>query len=302
MELKNTDMPERGWWNYLPNKSHKWIRLVRIDRPIGTWLLLLPCLWTLPLSKLDFYSVTKLMLIFTLGAFLMRSSGCIINDLWDREIDKNISRTKYRPIASGEISPISALYLLIFLLILAFLCLINLNKNTWVIACFSIPLIIFYPLAKRITKWPQVVLGFAFSWGVPTAWAATGENFSFGILSIYFATIFWVIGYDTIYGCQDKLEDKVYGIYNSSISAEKYLKQFIISCYLCSIILFILGGLSLNVHYGWYLGVFFMTMNFLFQIRRLDDLNKKLLLKLFQSNKIAGIFLTIGSISKYLYF
>ena len=113
LKSKNSDMPLNGWWDHFPKYTHKWIRLARFDRPIGTWLLLLPCLWTLPLSNLNFYELLTLYFIFFIGAFLMRSAGCIINDLWDKDIDKNISRTMLRPIASGEISNSGAIYFLI---------------------------------------------------------------------------------------------------------------------------------------------------------------------------------------------
>ena len=302
MKSKNSDMPENGWWDYLPQKTHKWIRLARFDRPIGSWLLLLPCLWTLPLSNLIFSKVIILFFLFFIGAFLMRSAGCIINDLWDKNIDKNISRTKDRPLASGEISTFNAFLFLGILLSLALLCLLNLNKQTWVIAFASIPLIVIYPLAKRFTKWPQVVLGFAFSWGVPTAWVSTGESLNLGIIFIYIGTIFWVIGYDTIYGCQDRIEDKFFGIRNSSISAEDYLLNFIKLTYLLSILFFLIGGFFLKLHLGWFFGVTLMFIHLYFQSTKINKINRDLSLKVFHSNKIAGLFLVLGSFSKFLDF
>ena len=199
MKIK-TDMPENGWWDKLPKTTHKWIRLGRFDRPIGSWLLLLPCLWTIPIFLNSITKLFEMYLIFIIGAFSMRAAGCIINDLWDRDIDRKISRTRLRPIASGEISPKEAFGFLIILLTISLLCLLNLNKFTWLIALSSLPLIILYPLAKRITKWPQFVLGITFSWGVPTAWAATNTEFNVGIFFLYLGTVSWIIGYDTIYG------------------------------------------------------------------------------------------------------
>ncbi len=302
MKSKNSDMPKNGWWDYLPIQSHKWIRLARFDRPIGSWLLLLPCLWTLPLSNLNITKVISLLFLFTMGAFLMRSSGCIINDLWDKNIDKNISRTKDRPLASGQISTFKAFLFLGILLSLALLCLLNLNKQTWIIAFLSMPLIVIYPLAKRFTRWPQIVLGFAFSWGVPTAWVSTGESLNLGIIFIYIGTVFWVIGYDTIYGCQDRSEDKIFGIKNSSISAENYLSNFIKLNYLTSILCFLFGGFFLQLHLGWFIGVFIMFIHLYFQTTEIKKLNRDLSLKIFNSNKIAGLFLVIGSFSKFLNF
>ncbi len=299
MKIK-TDMPENGWWDKLPKKIHKWIRLGRFDRPIGSWLLLLPCLWTIPIFLDSITKLFEMYLIFIIGAFSMRAAGCIINDLWDRDIDRKISRTRLRPIASGEISPKEAFGFLIILLTISLLCLLNLNKFTWLIALSSLPLIILYPLAKRITKWPQFVLGITFSWGVPTAWAATNTEFNIGIFFLYLGTVFWIIGYDTIYGYQDKSEDKVYNINNTAITTEDYYVKFIMFFYIISILNFLIAGIILKIYFGWYIGLFFMFIHFTHQIKKAKTINRNEALKLFKSNKVAGLFLTLGSISKFL--
>ena len=299
MNIK-TDMPEKGWWDILPKKYHKWIRLGRFDRPIGSWLLLLPCLWTLPIFLNSITDLLEIYFIFIIGAFSMRAAGCTINDLWDKDIDKKISRTRHRPIASGEVSTKEAFGFLIMLLTISLLCLLNLNKFTWLIALSSLPLIILYPLAKRFTKWPQFVLGITFSWGVPTAWAATNTDFNTGVLFLYLGTVFWVIGYDTIYGYQDKFEDKIFNIKNTAITTENYYVNFIMFFYLISILNFLLAGIILKIYFGWYVGLFFMLIHFIYQIQRIKMINRDESLKLFNSNKIAGLFLTIGSLSKFL--
>ncbi len=299
MNIK-TDMPEKGWWDKLPKKYHKWIRLGRFDRPIGSWLLLLPCLWTLPIFLNSITELLEIYFIFIIGAFSMRAAGCTINDLWDKEIDKKISRTRHRPIASGEVSTKAAFGFLMILLTISLLCLLNLNKFTWLIALSSLPLIVLYPLAKRVTKWPQFVLGITFSWGVPTAWAATNTDFNTGILFLYFGTVFWVIGYDTIYGYQDKFEDKIFNIKNAAITTENYYVNFIMFFYLFSILNFLLAGIILKIYFGWYVGLFFMLIHFFYQIQKIKMINRYEALKLFNSNKIAGLFLTIGSLSKFL--
>ena len=302
MKLKYSDMPKNGWWDILPYSVHKWIRLARFDRPIGSWLLLLPCLWTLPLSDIKLQKILFLYFIFFIGAFALRSAGCIINDLWDRNIDKKISRTKNRPIASGEISIPNAFLFLILFLAIGLLCLVNLNKQTWLIAFLSIPLIIIYPLAKRFTKWPQFFLGLAFSWGVPTAWVASGGSWNLGIVCIYIGTIFWVIGYDTIYGCQDMSEDKIFGVKNAAITTEKYLSNFIKLTYFTSVLFFCFAGFYLNLHLGWFLGLLLMSIHLFFQTKKIKKVDREISLKIFVSNKIAGLFLVIGSMSKFLYF
>ena len=299
MNIK-TDMPEKGWWDKLPKKYHKWIRLGRFDRPIGSWLLLLPCLWTLPIFLNSITDLLEIYIIFIIGAFSMRAAGCTINDLWDKDIDKKISRTRHRPIASGEVSIKEAFIFLMTLLTISLLCLLSLNKFTWLIALSSLPLIVLYPLAKRVTKWPQFVLGITFSWGVPTAWASTNTDFNTGILFLYLGTVFWVIGYDTIYGYQDKFEDKIFNIKNTAITTENYYASFIIFFYLISILNFLLAGLILKIYIGWYVGLFFMLIHFIYQIQKVKMINRDESLKLFNSNKIAGLFLTIGSLSKFL--
>ncbi|MDC3063057.1 4-hydroxybenzoate octaprenyltransferase [Alphaproteobacteria bacterium] len=299
MNIK-TDMPNKGWWDKLPKKYHKWIRLGRFDRPIGSWLLLLPCLWTLPIFLNSITDLLEIYFIFIIGAFSMRAAGCTINDLWDKDIDKKISRTRHRPIASGEVSTKAAFGFLIILLTISLLCLLNLNKFTWLIALSSLPLIVLYPLAKRVTKWPQFVLGITFSWGVPTAWAATNTDFNTGILFLYLGTVFWVIGYDTIYGYQDKFEDKIFNVKNTAITTENYYVKFITFFYLISISNFLLAGIILKIHFGWYIGLFFMLIHFIYQIQKTKMINRYESLKLFNSNRIAGLFLTIGSLSKFL--
>ena len=299
MNIK-TDMPEKGWWDKLPKKYHKWIRLGRFDRPIGSWLLLLPCLWTLPIFLNSITDLLEIYFIFIIGAFSMRAAGCTINDLWDKDIDKKISRTRNRPIANGEVSIKEAFIFLMILLTISLLCLLKLNEFTWLIALSSFPLIVLYPLAKRVTKWPQFVLGITFSWGVPTAWAATNTDFNTGIIFLYLGTVFWVIGYDTIYGYQDKFEDKLFNIKNTAITTENYYVNFIMFFYLISILSFLLAGIILKIYFGWYVGLFFMLIHFIYQIQKIKMINRDESLKLFNSNKIAGLFLTIGSLSKFL--
>lgn len=299
MNIK-TDMPENGWWDKLPKNFHKWIRLGRFDRPIGSWLLLLPCLWTIPVFLNSFSDLLKIYFIFIIGSFSMRAAGCIINDLWDKDIDKKVSRTRFRPIASGEVSIKEAFGFLIILLTISLLCLLNLSKFAWLVAILSLPLIVLYPLAKRITKWPQFVLGITFSWGVPTAWAATNTDFNIGIIFLYLGTVFWIVGYDTIYGYQDKFEDKIFNINNTAITAENYYTGFIMFFYIISIFNFLLAGIILNTHLGWYIGLFFMLFHFIYQVKKLNKINRYEALKLFKSNKFAGLFLTLGSLSKFL--
>ncbi len=254
-KTNNSDIIENGWWDALPNNYVKWIRLGRFDRPVGFWLLLLPGWWVLPLTSLSLLECFKIMFIFLIGSIVMRAAGCTINDLWDKDIDKKITRTKNRPLAKGDISVNQALIFLLIMSLIGLICLYQLNTKTWFVAISAIPLVIIYPLAKRFTKWPQVVLGLTFSWAVPTAWASASENWNLGIILIYFATVFWIIGYDTIYGCQDKNEDEKLGVKNSAVSAKNFLSAFVSISYFLCFILLMAGGYFLKANYFWFLGV-----------------------------------------------
>ena len=299
-KTNNSDIVENGWWNALPNNYIKWIRLGRFDRPVGFWLLLLPGWWVLPLTSLSLLECLKIMFIFLVGSIVMRSAGCTINDLWDKDIDKKITRTKNRPLAKGDISVNQALIFLLIMLLIGLICLYQLNTKTWFVAISAIPLVIIYPLAKRFTKWPQVVLGLTFSWAVPTAWASASENWNLGIILIYFATVFWIIGYDTIYGCQDKNEDEKLGVKNSAVSAKNFLSTFVSISYILCFILLIVGGYFLQANYFWFLGVIICGLHLLFQVVKLQDLNKNHPLKIFKSNVHLGLLLTIFSLSNHI--
>lgn len=299
-KTNNSDMVENGWWDALPNNYIKWIRLGRFDRPVGFWLLLLPGWWVLPLTNLSLLECLKIMFIFLIGSIVMRAAGCTINDLWDKDIDKKITRTKNRPLAKGDISVNQALIFLLIMSLIGLICLYQLNTKTWFVAISAIPLIIIYPLAKRFTKWPQVVLGLTFSWAVPTAWASASENWNLGIILIYFATVFWIIGYDTIYGCQDKNEDEKFGVKNSAVSAKNFLSAFVSISYILCFILLILGGYFLQANYFWFLGVLICGLHLLFQVIKLQDLNKNHPLKIFKSNVHLGLLLTIFSLSNHI--
>lgn len=299
-KTNNSDMIENGWWDALPNNYIKWIRLGRFDRPVGFWLLLLPGWWVLPLTNLNLLECLKIMFIFLIGSIVMRAAGCTINDLWDKDIDKKITRTKNRPLAKGDISVNQALIFLLIMSLIGLICLYQLNTKTWFVAISAIPLIIIYPLAKRFTKWPQVVLGLTFSWAVPTAWASASENWNLGIILIYFATVFWIIGYDTIYGCQDKNEDEKFGVKNSAVSAKNFLSAFVSISYILCFILLILGGYFLQANIFWFLGVMICGLHLLFQVIKLQDLNKNHPLKIFKSNVHLGLLLTIFSLSNHI--
>ena len=296
----NSDMHDNGWWDILPKHYIKWIRLGRFDRPVGFWLLLLPGWWVLPLTNLDLINCIKLMFVFLIGSIVMRAAGCTINDMWDKDIDKKISRTKKRPLASGEISILHATYFLITMLLIGLICLYQLNIKTWFVAVSAIPLVILYPLAKRFTKWPQIILGLTFSWAVPTAWSAANEKWNLGIFIMYLATVFWIIGYDTIYGCQDKNEDEIFGIKNSAVSAKNFLTLFVGCSYSLMFIFLIISGYLLNNSNFWYICVSICGLHLISKVIKLKNIEKYNPLKIFKSNVFLGVILTLSSLGNYI--
>ena len=296
----NSDMLDSGWWDILPKHYIKWIRLGRFDRPVGFWLLLLPGWWVLPLTNLDLINCIKLMFVFLIGSIVMRAAGCTINDMWDKDIDKKISRTKTRPLASGEISILHATYFLIIMFLIGFICLYQLNFYTWFVAISAIPLVILYPLAKRFTKWPQIILGLTFSWAVPTAWSAANEEWNLGIFIMYLATVFWIIGYDTIYGCQDKNEDEIFGIKNSAVSAKNFLTLFVGCSYSLMFCLLIISGYLLNNNIFWYIGVSICGLHLAYQVIKIKNIEQNNPLQIFKSNVVLGILLTLSSLGNHV--
>ena len=296
----NSDMLDSGWWDILPKHYIKWIRLGRFDRPVGFWLLLLPGWWVLPLTNLDLINCIKLMFVFLIGSIVMRAAGCTINDMWDKDIDKKISRTKTRPLASGEISILHATYFLITMLLIGLICLYQLNVYTWFVAVSAMPLIILYPLAKRFTKWPQIILGLTFSWAVPTAWSAANEEWNLGIFIMYLATVFWIIGYDTIYGCQDKNEDEIFGIKNSAVSAKNFLTIFVGCSYSLMFCLLIISGYLLNNNIFWYIGVSICGLHLFYQVIKIKNIEQNSPLQIFKSNVVLGLLLTLSSLGNYI--
>ena len=296
----NSDMLDSGWWDILPKHYIKWIRLGRFDRPVGFWLLLLPGWWVLPLTNLDLINCIKLMFVFLIGSIVMRSAGCTINDMWDKDIDKKISRTKTRPLASGEISILHATYFLIIMFLIGLICLYQLNIYTWFVAVSAIPLVILYPLAKRFTKWPQIILGLTFSWAVPTAWSSANEEWNLGIFIMYLATVFWIIGYDTIYGCQDKNEDEIFGIKNSAVSAKNFLTLFVGCSYSLMFCLLIISGYLLNNNIFWYIGVSICGFHLSYQVIKLKNIEQNNPLQIFKSNVVLGLLLTLSSLGNHI--
>ena len=240
------------------NQLYHFIELTRLKRPIGYLLLFWPCIWGLVLGydfSNDIKNFIKLGLFFLIGAILMRSAGCIVNDIADRKFDKKVLRTKNRPIASGKISVKLGLIYASGLCLLALFVLLNFNLFTIIIALGSMPLAFAYPFMKRITYWPQFFLGITFNYGLILGWSSINNDISTIPLLFYFGAIFWTLGYDTIYGFQDIKDDEIIGVKSTSIKFKKNPKLFISLCYLVFIICLTLIGYKMMFNSIYFFGI-----------------------------------------------
>jgi len=261
-------------------------------------LLFWPCAWGLTLAY-DFSNNINLyifyLILFLLGSVLMRSAGCIINDISDKQFDKKVERTKKRPIASGKISIKLALIYVTCLCFFAFLVLINFNKLTIILALASMPLAFTYPLMKRFTYWPQLFLGITFNYGLLLGWTSINENLNFIPIILYIGAIFWTLGYDTIYGFQDIKDDEIIGVKSTSIKFKNNPNFFLIVCYLMTTLsLFLLGNIMKfnNIFYASLLIPIFHL--FFFQIRSFNNKSPLICLKIFKSNNCLGLIIFLN--------
>ena len=216
----------------------KYFKLLRLDKPTGIFLLFWPCAWGLAISNIDKSNDTlfyNYIFLFFVGSVLMRSAGCVYNDIIDRKIDAKVKRTNERPIARGEVSVLQGWFVIFFLIFFSLIILYQFNLNSIIFGLSSGILVAAYPFMKRITYWPQLFLGITFNWGVILAWLALENEFSFTPVLLYCSAIFWTLGYDTIYGMQDIKDDLKIGIKSTSIKFEKNIKIFLSICYLASI-------------------------------------------------------------------
>ena len=270
------------------------INLTRLNRPIGYLLLFWPCSWGLAYAyslnrdiELFLYYLT----LFFFGSVLMRSAGCIVNDIVDRRLDKKVKRTKNRPLAANLISVNKALLYVLGLCGLAFFILIQFNILTIALGLASMSLAFSYPFMKRITYWPQLFLGLTFNWGIIMAWTAISNNLTFDIFIVYLAAIFWTLGYDTIYGAQDIVDDEIIGVKSTSIKFKSMLKMFIFLCYTISLLVLLIF-FYLNAVSFYFLipfSAFFITL--FYQIYIFDKKKPKTCMHAFKINNFSGFYL-----------
>ena len=281
------------------NQLNLFTELTRLKKPIGYMLLFWPCAWGLTLAY-DFSSNLSnylfYLILFFLGSVLMRSAGCIVNDILDKEFDAKVFRTKNRPIASNKISIRVALFYSFVLCFFALLILLNFNLFTIILALSSMPLAFTYPLMKRYTYWPQLFLGITFNYGLILGWTAIHQQIDIAPLLFYIGAIFWTLGYDTIYGYQDIKDDEIIGLKSTSIKFKGNSKKFLFACYVLLITFFLCGGYYMKFSFTYFLLLLVPIFHlFFFQMKIFDIKNPNSCLIAFKSNNLLGfiIFLII---------
>jgi 4-hydroxybenzoate polyprenyltransferase len=282
------------------NQINNFIDLIRLKKPIGFMLLFWPCSWGLTLAY-DFSTQLNnyffYLILFFLGSVLMRSAGCIVNDILDKEFDKKVFRTKDRLIASNQISIKLGIFYVIILCFLALLVLLNFNSFTIFLALGSMPLAFTYPLMKRFTYWPQLFLGITFNYGLILGWTAIKGQIDFVPIIFYLGAIFWTLGYDTIYGYQDIKDDEIIGLKSTSIKFKSNPHKFLIICYSVFLLNLLITGLFMELNNFYYLVfmVIFLQI-FYYQLKKLDIKNNIKCLTIFKSNNILGFLVFFGLI------
>ena len=278
-----------------PPAWHPYIKLARMDRPIGTWLLLLPGLWSLTLASGGLTGITPryalYVLYFCLGAFLMRSAGCVVNDLWDRKLDAQVDRTKQRPLASGELRPGQALAFLAGLLGLSFLILLQFNAVTICLGVISLLPVAVYPLMKRVTWWPQFFLGLTFNWGALMGWAALRADIGLPALLLYAGGIGWTLAYDTVYAHQDREDDALAGIKSTARLFGGRSRPFVAGCLALSVLLFAAAIMAIG---GTPYLMLFPALHAVWQIKKWRMDEPQSCLAVFKSNRIFGLLVLLA--------
>ena len=284
-----TDIEAQGWVARLPQGWRPYALLARFDRPIGSWLLVLPGLWAFAMAAPGWAEGLRLTLLFGIGAVAMRGAGCVVNDLWDRDIDRRVERTRGRPLAAGTVTPFQALLFLAALCCIGLAVLLQLNGTAILLGACSLLPILLYPLAKRVTNWPQAMLGLTFSWAAPEGVAAATGQVDARALILWAAAFCWILGYDTIYAHQDREDDAMVGIGSTALRWGERTRPFLAACYAAMLALLALAGWAGGL--GWlYLPALLLPAALLArQVVRLDIHDPALCLRLFKANREAGL-------------
>jgi 4-hydroxybenzoate polyprenyltransferase len=286
--------------NWVDNRAPSWarpyLRLARLDRPIGSWLLLLPCWWSAGLAAVAARAPVNIwhVVLFFIGAFAMRGAGCTWNDIVDRDLDAKVERTRSRPIPSGQVSVQAAATFLVVQALVGLAVLLQFNRFTVLVGLASLAVVAIYPFMKRITYWPQIVLGLAFSWGALMGWPAFFGRLDLPVYLLYAGSIAWVIGYDTIYAHQDRDDDALIGIKSTALLFGEHTKPLLALFYAIAIVLLALAGWLAGAGIVFALGLLAFAAHLAWQVWRLDIDDPELCLAVFKSNRDAGLILFAG--------
>lgn len=291
-DIRVSDATPANWVDrYAPQFARPYLRLMRADRPIGIWLLLWPCWWSSALAwnaagirMPDFW----LLMLFAIGATVMRGAGCIYNDIADRHYDAQVARTRSRPIPSGQVSVLSAVIFMVSLSFTGFAVLLQFNHFAIIVGMVSLGVVALYPFMKRITYWPQFVLGLAFSWGALMGWAEVFGSLAIPAFLLYAASIMWTIGYDTIYAHQDKEDDALVGLKSTALKFGEKTKPWLVLFYSATLALLALSGILAGTGIIFFSGLGLAAIHFLWQILTLDVSDPGNCLRRFRSNRDLG--------------
>jgi 4-hydroxybenzoate polyprenyltransferase len=288
-----------GNWvdTFAPAWSRPYLRLARLDRPIGSWLLLLPCWWSAALAAVAAHARAPSLLhiaLFFIGAFAMRGAGCTWNDIVDRDLDGSVERTRSRPIPSGQVSVLQAFVFLALQALIGLAVLLSFNGFTIALGIASLLIVVVYPFMKRITYWPQIVLGLAFSWGALMGWAGAFGRLDVAPLLLYAGSISWVIGYDTIYAHQDREDDALIGIKSTALLFGERTKPMLVLFYAIAVVLIGAAGALAGGGLWLWLGLLAFAVHLGWQVVRLDTADPDNCLRVFKSDRDAGLILFAG--------
>jgi len=294
----HTDINFIDWVSkHVPQWARPYARLMRLDRPIGTWLLLLPCWWGVALAGGEgVVPDLWLMVLFAFGAIVMRGAGCVINDIYDRDIDRKVERTRERPLASGVLGLIEAGALAIILMLIGLIVLVMFNVLTIRLGVASLALVALYPLAKRVTWWPQLILGLAFNWGALMGWASVRGELNAPAYVLYLAGIFWTLAYDTIYAHQDKRDDAMIGIKSLALRLGESSLPWVAGFMTASLVLLAVAGAMAELNLAYYFALIPAALHAWWQIKTWSMDNPGNCLRRFRSNRDFGllVFLAIA--------
>jgi 4-hydroxybenzoate polyprenyltransferase len=290
--LRASDAPTGNWVDrYAPDAAQPYLRLMRADRPIGTWLLLWPCWWSAALAW-DAAGTRMpgiwLLVLFAIGAIVMRGAGCVYNDIADRHFDARVTRTRTRPIPSGQVSVHAAAIFMVALCFVGLAVLLQFNPFAIAVGMASLAIVAFYPFMKRITYWPQIVLGLAFSWGALMGWAEVFGRLDAPAFLLYAAAIAWTIGYDTIYAHQDKEDDALLGLKSTALKFGPRTKPWLTLFYGLTIILLAVAGAMAGAGWPFIIGLALGSLHLAWQIATLDVNDPMNCLRRFRSNRDFG--------------